>query len=870
MIRSAIILAVLFFAPTILTATEKVRNVLVFHSYHQGLGWTDGITRGIKNVLNQEPVPSFIHYEYMDTKRNFNDRYLDSLHTLYRIKYKKIKFDVIISSDDHAFRFLLKNKKSLFPGVPVVFCGVNYFQQSYINDKTDYTGIVESFSISGTIDGALKINPDIKRVYVAVDSSVTGRANRKLVEAVIPAYKDRLRFSYISNMSMEEVEDQVSNLPENSIVLISSYTLDRLGKTYTLEESADIITGASNRPVYGFWDFYLNHGVMGGKLTTGISQGEKAAELAVRIMKGERPSDIPVITKSPNRYIYDFNVMEKYNITEAMLPEGSMVINRPLSFYEENRKVFWQILLVICILSIFSIALIINLLRRRTAEIELQESEIRFRDLAELLPETIYEMDLDGKIIYANKSGLEKFNYAHEEVERGVHISRVIADDYLDILSENTSRIIEGEVLGLNEYVAVKKDGTRFPVMARSSAIVRDGVVQGLRGFLIDISERKKLEEQMQSVQRLESIGTLAGGIAHDFNNILAGIQGHIDLLEMQSSLTPGQGEHVELIHKLINSASNLTSQLLGFARAGKYDPKSTDINILVSETLEMFGRTKKQLRIDLSLYEKTAASVIDRGQIEQVLVNLFVNAWQAMPEGGDLKIRTGLDKVSSAASKNMEIEKGHYVTISVTDSGVGMDSETQNRIFEPFFSTKSRGRGTGLGLASAYGIAKNHGGTITVESESGKGSTFTLYLPLTEEDPHLEKKDQKKIKHGTETILLIDDEEMICTTGSRMLKHLGYEVITATGGRDGVEIFRKDPDAIDLIILDIVMPDMNGKETFMRLIDEKPEVKVLLSSGYSIDGEASEILSSGSSSFIQKPFNINELSNKIREILDF
>ena len=291
-------------------------------------------------------------------------------------------------------------------------------------------------------------------------------------------------------------------------------------------------------------------------------------------------------------------------------------------------------------------------------------------------------------------------------------------------------------------------------------------------------------------------------------------------------------------------------------------------MNGLVKNQTQMFQRTRKEITI-YEIYEKNLwATDIDRGQIEQALLNLYVNAWQAMPGGGDLVVKTENIIIDEKYDAHFEVKPGKYVKISVTDTGVGMDETTRRRIFEPFFTTREMGRGTGLGLASVYGIIKNHEGFINVYSELGEGTTFTVYLPASGKILAKEEKEYGRLVEGHGTILLVDDEKMIADVGKQIIKRLGYDVLTAGGGKEAIEIYKENQDKIDLVVLDMIMPVMGGGETFEKLKEIDSNVRVLLSSGYSLNSQASEIMAKGCASFIQKPFYIKELSQKIAEIL--
>jgi len=384
-----------------------------------------------------------------------------------------------------------------------------------------------------------------------------------------------------------------------------------------------------------------------------------------------------------------------------------------------------------------------------------------------------------------------------------------------------------------------------------------------------DITERKRLETQLMNAQKMEAIGTLSGGIAHDFNNILMGIQGHASLLMLDIDTDHPHYEQLKRIEEQVKSAADLTRQLLGFARGGKYVVEPVNMNDLIKKTSTMFGRTKKELVIHHK-YEKDIWIVeVDQGQIEQVLLNLYLNAWQAMPAGGNLSLETKNILVGEDYAKPYSITPGRHVRISVSDTGAGMDEKTKGRIFEPFFTTKELGRGTGLGLAMVYGIIKNHNGFIDVISELGSGTTFTFYLPASEKDIIREKPTTKEIMKGKETILIVDDEPDVLDVSKTILETLGYSVYAVKNGEEAITLYKQKKDEIDIVILDMIMPGLSGGETFDFIKALNPAVRVILSSGYSLNRQAQDIMDKGCQGFIQKPFDIIHFSRKIREVLD-
>jgi two-component system, cell cycle sensor histidine kinase and response regulator CckA len=433
-----------------------------------------------------------------------------------------------------------------------------------------------------------------------------------------------------------------------------------------------------------------------------------------------------------------------------------------------------------------------------------------------------------------------------------------------------------GDNIQSEEWEIIRSDSQKRTLLITTCLLTKSKTSQPyVLAVISDITDRKRAEEarqeleaQLQQAQKMEAIGTLAGGIAHDFNNLLMGIQGRASLVLADMDFSNPLFEHLRGIEEYVRSAADLTKQLLGFARGGKYEVKATDLNELTDRNANLFGRTKKEITIHRKFQPGLWTVEVDRRQIEQVLLNLFVNAWQAMPAGGEIYLETKNVVLDEAYVKAYGMKTGEYVKISVMDTGMGMDEYTKQRLFDPFFTTKGMGRGTGLGLASAYGIIKNHEGIITVYSEKGHGSTFNIYLPASRKGVSEEKELLGDLVEGEGTILLVDDEDLILEIGKPLLERLGYEVLLAKGGKEAIEVYQGNMNLIKIVILDMIMPKMSGGETFDRLRAINPQVKVLLSSGYSINGQAQEILKRGCHGFIQKPFNLRELSQRMGELL--
>ncbi len=396
------------------------------------------------------------------------------------------------------------------------------------------------------------------------------------------------------------------------------------------------------------------------------------------------------------------------------------------------------------------------------------------------------------------------------------------------------------------------------------------GTIQDITDRKKSEEEKKNLEEQLFHSQKMESIGRLAGGIAHDFNNILTGIMGYSELMKLQfPDENTNAGNAAEIIYEGSVRAAELTKQLLGFARRGKYNPVPLNINEVIKGSIKVSEKIfEKKIQVVLDLNEDIYSIEADKNQIDQVLTNLIINAKDAMPNGGKLTFKTEHVSLDENFIKSFpEFLSGEYVKISITDTGVGIHKDIKGSVFDPFFTTKGEGKGTGLGLATVYGIIKNHHGHINVYSESGEGATFTLYFPVSGKEIVKAKK-QIVVKTGDATILVADDEKNVRTYCEEILKKLGYKVLLASNGKEAVRIYNEKKDEIDLVLLDMIMPEMAGKETNSKLREINPDVKVILASGYSQNGKATEILNEGASGFIQKPFRMDELSKAIAEAL--
>jgi two-component system cell cycle sensor histidine kinase/response regulator CckA len=512
---------------------------------------------------------------------------------------------------------------------------------------------------------------------------------------------------------------------------------------------------------------------------------------------------------------------------------------------------------------------------RKRAEEMLIESERRYRALVEDMPAMNCRFLPDGTLTFVDGDYCKYFDRTREDLVGKDFFRFIPEEDQAKVREHHMSLSKDNPVITYEHRVMAPDGRARWQQWTDRALFDEQGNLVEYQSIGFDITERKLadeerkvLEAKLQQAQKLEAVGTLAGGIAHDFNNLLMGIQGNVSLMFSDIDATHPHYERLKSIEKQVQSGAKLTSHLLGYARKGRYEVKPLDLNHLLEEISITFGRTRKEITIHRELAEDLFAIEADQGQIEQVLLNLFVNASDAMPGGGSLILKTTNTTHNDMKSKLYHPKPGNYVQLTVTDTGIGMDQEIMERIFDPFFTTKEMGRGTGLGLASAYGIMKAHSGYIDVESKKGHGTTFSLYLPASQKRVEAPVKLGDQPVQQTGTVLLVDDEDVILEVSKDLLEVMGYRVLTADNGEEAVAVYRKNRDVIDIVVLDMVMPTMGGGEAYDRMKEIDPDVRVLLSSGYSIDGEATEILERGCNGFIQKPFKMSELAEKVMEIL--
>ncbi len=861
---------------------ESVTRVLLLNSYSQAYEWTANMVAGAKDAFEQRDPNLLLYIEYMDSKRFWDGQdgvFARELAAMYKRKYADYQPDVIVSTDDNAFQFLLRRRDELFPGTPVVFCGVNSFDRSMIRGVSGVTGVVEKLDQKATIDLALQLSPNAKRVAVVTDTSPTGLENLAYLKELAPLYADTAPLVFLDpdgdGLMLDELLRQLRALPEDTVVLYMDFFRQRDGSYLDPADTIATVSRVSPAPVYSMGSHYLGKGIVGGRITRAYDQAHIAATMAGRILDGEKAEDIPVMWEGANRTMFDARQLQRFGIPLSRLPADSTVLYRTPSFYEENRVLAWTVASVVAVLLALITLMGVNIRQRKRAEETLRDSEQRLRLLFDSASAGIAQVTPDGQLLMVNHALAGMLGYSEEELLKKNFREITLTED---LVKEEPSiaRVLAGEIDTYQiEKRYIHRDGGVFWVLM-SSAVVRneDGTPRYAICVVNDQTETRRLQADLIQSQKMEAIGRLAGGVAHDFNNKLQSILGYSELLLERMDENHEFRDDVREIRTAAQRSAELTAQLLAFARRQTVAPRILDINQTIEGMLRML---KRLIGEDIDLLWKPDGQGpvrIDPTQLDQILANLVVNARDALTSGGKITIETGNVEIDREyCASNPEATPGEYVLLAVSDNGPGMDAETLSNIFEPFFTTKKPNQGTGLGLATVYGIVKQNSGFIDVYSEPGEGTTFKIYLPRQEQSPETKQtqsEDDDTLPHrGHETILFVEDEPAILQLGKTMLDQLGYDVLTAKTPHEAIELTRKIGRPIDLLITDVVMPGMNGKDLSERLRERYPDLSRLFVSGYTANVIAHRGVLDDGVHFMQKPFTHADLAAKTREALD-
>ncbi len=747
--------------PFFLTASHAKKDVLVLHSYHRGDLWCDSIADGIEEKFEGKKNIYQLYHIYMGARFRHDPVYYSNLYELYRLKFEDMDFDLVICTDDYAFEFLMENKELLFPGIPAVFCGViEYDRQKY--DAPWLTGIMESTSVKETLDIALKLHPQTREVVVTLDMAEPAVSLKKKLDDIRPEYeKNGIRFRYLQGLTKEELITEMKNLKRGSMVYQFPLNGDRFGYSFSIEEGQQEIFVHSKVPMYSLWDTVLGRGIVGGKLVSGKIQGGMAAEMALSIMEGVPVKKIPVVTESPNRYMFDYNEMEEFGIRISDLPEDHILINEPVSVVEIGKQVFWIFLVSFAGAIVVISILTVNIVQRKKAENRLKRNEEMLRELTDNIREVFSVWDVSTKkLLFISKGYTEMFGRDTGSLREdptsfleGIHpedrnkaeqiYHRIFVEkDSLEEFEIEFRYIGDGENI---RWICVKG----FPV------IEEGGMVNRMALIAEDITERRLAEdrekrhrEELYHADRLAFLGTIASSVAHDINNpnnyislnswnLEQAWKHTIPILEEyyreKGSFTIGKMAYPSVKGKILRCCQHIkkgsdrikriVEDLKTYSGSGQTETsKLIDINECVQTAVNLMEHEiqKKTDRFYLELDENLPLTRLNMQQVEQMVINILQNACDAI----------------SIKNKGIWIESKflrdrNCICIKIRDEGVGIAKGNLDKIYEPFFTTRASEGGTGLGLAISHRIINEMNGKLEIESTVGLGTEVSLELPI-------------------------------------------------------------------------------------------------------------------------------------------
>ena len=861
------------------TGSVGQRRVLLINSYHQGFRWTDDIVRAAVSTIRERLPDVEIHIEYMDAKRVISAEAELNFRKMLAIKYKEAPPEVIIVSDDAALTFVEAVHAEIFPEIPVVFCGINDLYAAANVQRKYFTGIIESMDISANVALAARLMPEVRNIAVITDGTSTGRGAR---QEIIDSAKNfpRIKFFYFNgeDMTTEELLVGLRQLPEDAVAICPAWYLDKDGATYTNTVIYPLITENCPVPVIGNSSANLGLGVIGGKMNSGETQGAYAARQALLILiYNARPADIPIQTDSQNEYLFDARVMERFGVAPARLPAASRILFAQPTFYESYRALVWTVIGIFALFVALIVVLVISVHRLRRARESLARGEEKLRTTLNSIGDAVISTDRNARIVSMNPVAERLTGWSLGQAQ-----GRPIGEVFCVSASGDTAPRHDPVALALDGgsgnavapgVLRSAGDGTER-LVSDSCAAIRNaaGDITGAVLVFRDVTEECHREEQLRQSLKMEALGKLAGGIAHDFNNMLGGIIGGAEIIGLRVNKSDAElTEMLDMVTQTAERAADLTNKLLSFSRKGMLVNTTFDAHRSIADGVAILSRTiDKMVTLEQNLSAHDSRITGDPAQIQNVIINLGINAAHAMTSGGRLTISTANVELEESYCKasQFEITPGSYLQIAVRDTGCGIPPEILPRIFEPFFTTKEAGKGTGLGLAAVYGTVKEHHGCITVYSEPGEGTLFDTYLPLAHAAlavPHPPEPEQPR---GSGKILVVDDEKVIRATATHILEGLGYEVILAEDGMQALELYSAQYAEIDLVLLDLVMPKMEGRECLEQIKRINPGARVIISSGFAREGGLPELLANSICGFIKKPYRRADLAGAVAKVL--
>ncbi|GFK95042.1 Sensor histidine kinase YpdA [Fundidesulfovibrio magnetotacticus] len=685
------------------------QRVLLLHSYHQGLNWTDGVDAGIRSVLAGLPGVE-LYTEYLDAKRLHAPEDAPALAGRLQAKYARVPMDVVVASDDDAFQFLLGWRAKVFPGARVVFCGVNFFDEAMLGAEKDHvTGVVEDFDVRGTLRAALSMLPSTYRVVVVNDRSSTGLANAKALAEVMPEFEKKVAVATLDDLTMDELLDRVEALSQGDLILLMTFNRDRAGRTFDYDESIALIASRAKAPMFGVWDFYLGHGIVGGLLTSGFNQGEVAGRMAQRLLAGESVADVPVRKQSPHRYMFDYAQLRRFAIPLSALPEGSEVVNRPASFYDEHQGKVLSVAAAFLVLLGMVMALWVNIQGRKKTEASLRESEEKFERIFRHSPDWIAILRLNGGIYLDVNEAFEKVTgFSRAEV-----LGRTSMD--IGIYANPDQRYeLDDEFLRTgstqNQELQYRTKSGEVITVERSGELVEIGGERCIVSIVRDITQKRQAEQALLESERQKKLRTEA-----EIKMLQAQINPHF-LFNAITSI-------MHYIRTDPDTASDLLVKLGDFFRknikpGGSSIPLAKELEHCEDYLSIERARFEERLRVSYAVDPAVLECPVPPLILQPLVENALRHGLMPKEEGGEIRIEAAA------------VEGG--VRICVRDDGVGMDQADAEPLLAGDVS-RARPKGSGLALgnvqARLVGIhGVGHG--LCIETAPGRGFTVCFTIP--------------------------------------------------------------------------------------------------------------------------------------------
>ncbi len=840
---------------------NETKEVLVLNSYHKGYIWSDEIVSELEALVRTHGNFN-LNIEYLDSKKNPNKLASETAYFVLKNKYPDTKFLAVLACDDFATEFAIKNHQSLFPKVPVIFCGVN----NPSLPKTEFsTGVFEKIFINEILHYALKFHPGVKNIYFLTDATLTGINMKKSIqEELNDKFKPISHFLSGEKLSTIDLKQRISRLSANDIILTMPWMLDKDGKRNNFLDLSKELFEKSKSPIYSF--SVIKDYVIGGILPPAKTQGKIAYKILEQINNGKQVSDIPLKTPEISGWFFNNSQLKKWRIPISALPENSNIYNRS-NFFDKHKM---EITLLTALFFIQLSAILLLLIERKKRikfENDLIKSENEKHLILTNIEESIAFLDKDLNVLWTNK---------HSKSDTK-NLSKNVSTEscYLSIIENHTPcedcSVLKSIRSKKTEIAELKTPDGRVLRKTAIPVFNEKGDFAGIIESNLDITIQKNAERKYVQVQKLDAIGQLAAGLAHDFNNILQAMTGYLELLK-DSNLGEIEKDYLKLSLEAGEMGKELIKQLLTFSKKDKStEITPIDVNSICNNFKKLLTRViPSNINLSLSLLPSPIIVSGSKSKLEQILMNLCINARDAMPEGGNISISTEIKNIEQTwQTISGRLPPGLYCMIRITDNGEGISDKNMERIFEPFFTTKPQGKGTGLGLASVFGIVKELGGSIEVNSKPGEGTSFKLFLPLLTLNDHASveancAENAINIKGNDELILVAEDNDLVRNLLKSLLTKSGYRVISFSDGQSALDFLQSDQEKPALLLLDIVMPRLMGTAVAKIAKEDFPEIPILFCSGYSKD----QLSEKPDGPIVLKPFSKKDLITSVKNLL--